>query len=341
MKIKSYAAQLKFRHTFHIAAGARDFTDTVFVEVESDGNVGYGEAALPPYLTENVNTVLEYLAKVELPVQYSPDQFFELLHSLHSAQQKNNPALAALDSALHDLQGKIKGVPVRALYDITENKVPMVAYTIGMGDATEIRNKLNEAADFRFFKMKLGGNHDQELVSTFRKYRNASFCVDVNRGWNDLSLAIDTGKWLVTQGCTFIEQPFEKVMLKETNELRKHISIPVILDEAVQTIEDVERVKDFCDGINIKLVKCGGIYPAKKMIEAARKNNLKVFLGCMSESSCGVAAASQLTPLVDWMDLDSPMLISNDPFEGVLYKDGKIVLSENPGTGARKRFNSG
>ena len=144
-------------------------------------------------------------------------------------------------------------------------------------------------------------------------------------------------KWLADAGCLFIEQPFEKVELDKTNELRKNSSIPIILDESVQTVEDVDKVKDYCDGINIKLVKCGGIYPAFKMIEAARLNQLKVFIGCMSESSCGIGAAAQLAPLADWIDLDSPKLISNDPFEGVAYRDGKIVLNNEVGTGVWKK----
>ena len=185
--------------------------------------------------------------------------------------------------------------------------------------------------------MKLGGNDDKELVRTFKQFSSAPFCVDVNRGWKNIDAAIETSRWLADQGCLFIEQPFEKEMLKETNDLRKSISIPVILDESVQTVEDVVRVKDYCDGINIKLVKCGGIYPAFQMIELARKNNLKVFIGCMSESSCGVAAAAQLAPLADWIDLDSPMLIRNDPFEGVMYLEGKIVLSKKAGTGVKIR----
>ena len=336
MKLKSYPFRLLFRHTFHISAGARDFTNTVFVEVESDGLIGYGEAALPPYLSENTDSVLDYLAHVTLPEQYLPGQLFDLLHSLNNATKKNYPALAALDSALHDLQGRILGIPIRTIYNISQSKVPLVAYTIGIGNADEIRKKIEEASQFRFFKLKLGGRNDKELVSTFKQYSNVPFCVDVNRGWKNICAAIEISKWLADQGCLFIEQPFEKEMLKETNELRKNISLPVILDESVQTIHDVERVKDYCDGINIKLVKCGGIYPAMKIVESARKHNLKIFLGCMSESSCGIAAASQLAPMADWMDLDSPLLISNDPFEGVNYQDGKILLSGEPGSGAKK-----
>lgn len=324
-------------HTFHIAAGARDFTDTVYVEVESDGFIGYGEAALPPYLKENTVTVLAYLSTIQLPEKYIPAQFYDLLNSLHDSPQKNYPALAAIDSALHDLQGKLTGATTRSIYNIKSKETPLCAYTIGMGSNSDIKTKIEEAQQFSFFKLKLGGDNDKELVKIFRQNCDEPFCVDVNRGWKNVNAAIELSNWLTEQGCLFIEQPFEKEMMSETNELRKHISIPVILDESVQTVEDVLKVKDYCDGINIKLVKCGGIYPAYQMIELARKNNLKVFIGCMSESSCGIAAAAQLAPLADWIDLDSPMLINNDPFEGVTYVDGKIILSENVGNGIRLR----
>ena len=337
MKIKSYTKRLQFIHTFHIAAGARDYTDTVYVELESEGLTGYGEAALPPYLKENTDTVLNYLSKLQLPVKYLHEQFFDLLKSMYDSPVKNYPAMAAFDIALHDLQGKLRGITVRSIYNIKTEDMPLCAYTIGMGSAAEIKIKIEEAKQFGFFKLKLGGENDKELVRTFKQYSNAPFCVDVNRGWEKVDEAIEISNWLIEQGCLFIEQPFEKELLKATNALRKKISIPVILDEAVQTVEDVERVKDYCNGINIKLVKCGGIYPAFQMIELARKNNLKIFIGCMSESSCGVAAAAQLAPLADWIDLDSPMLIRNDSFEGVMYLEGKIVLSEKEGTGVKIR----
>ena len=337
MKLRSFAFRLKFNHPFHIAAGMRDHTDTVFTEITSDGMTGYGEAALPPYLIENTGTVINYLSKIKLPTEYDAAHFNELMIELHNSKNKNYPALAAIDIALHDLQGKLKGLPIRHIYNIHQAEIPLSAYTIGMGSDTEIEIKIKEAEEFRFFKLKLGGENDQELVKSFLKYSKAPFCVDVNRGWNDLKQAISMVKWLADAGCLFIEQPFEKEELDKTNELRKNSSIPVILDESVQTVEDVDIVKDYCDGINIKLVKCGGLYPAFKMIEAARANKLKVFIGCMSESTCGIGAAAQLAPLADWIDLDSPKLISNDPFEGVEYKDGKIVLNNEVGTGVWKK----
>lgn len=333
MKLRYHHYRLQFTHTFHIAAGARDTTDAVYVSLEQDGITGYGEIALPPYLQENVSTVFDFLSNTEIPVQYHPDQFFTLLEQWSNNKQINYPALAALDIALHDLQGKMLNIPLRKIYKIEDKDLPFTAFTLGMSDALTMKHKLEEAKEYHLYKLKMGGSNDAELLSNFRSLTSKPFCVDANRGWDDEESAALFCNQLKSEGCLFAEQPFEKLELRKTASLRLKTTLPVILDETVQTVSDVERVKECCDGINIKLVKCGGLYPAIQMIEKARTYNLKVFIGCMSEGSCGCGSAAQIAGLADWVDLDGPLLIKNDPFEGLNYIDGRIVLNNKPGNG--------
>ncbi len=333
MNLSYHQYRLQFKHTFHIAAGARNSTDAVFVKVEQDGISGYGEVALPPYLTDNSESVIKFLKKLRLPLKYVESDFFPLLENWNQMPDICYPALAAIDIALHDFHGKLTGQSIKNIYGIQPSVIPFTAYTIGISSAEEMQLKIKDATDFEFFKLKLGDKNDEEGVNTFRKFSNKPFCVDANRGWTDVAKAGEFCNWLYANGCTFAEQPFEKDKLAETNQLRKLTSLPIILDESVQILNDVEKVKDFCDGINIKMAKCGGIYPAYKMIEKARAYGLKVFIGCMSEGSCSCGAAFQLASLADWLDLDGPLLISNDPFQKLEYNNGRIQLSDLPGTG--------
>ena len=333
MKLRYRHFQLQFTHTFHIAAGARETTDAVFVSLEQDGKTGFGEIALPPYLQENVHTVFDFLSKAEIPDNYQPSQFFPLLENWISKERMNYPALAALDIALHDLQGKLLNIPLRRIYNIDDREVPFTAFTLGMSDALTMKQKLETAKDYHLYKLKMGGGNDAELLSNFRSLTQKPFCVDANRGWDNEDAAALFCDQLKREGCLFVEQPFEKTALDKTAALRLKTTLPVILDETVQTVSDVDKVKEYCDGINIKLVKCGGLYPAIQMMAKARAYNLKVFIGCMSEGSCGCGSAAQISGLADWVDLDGPLLIKNDPFAGLQYNDGRIVLNDEPGNG--------
>jgi L-Ala-D/L-Glu epimerase len=333
VQLTFYPYSLEFRHPFHIAAGIRNSTDVVYTELFHEGFTGYGEVALPPYLKETIRTVSDFLSSVKIPADYNATDFIKVLDEWNKIPDPNYPALAALDIAFHDLQGKLTGKPIHELYKIRLRELPFTAFTIGISDAEELKVKLNEADKFMFYKLKLGTANDLQAISVFRSLTKKPFCIDANRGWSTLEEAMEISALLQDYHCSFIEQPFEKHMIQLTCELRRNISVPVIFDESVQTIEDINNVKNCCDGINIKLAKCGGIYPAYKMIRKAKRENLKVFLGCMSEGSCSTSAAAHLAPLADWVDLDGPLLIKNDPFKGVEYIDGRIRLNKTPGSG--------
>ena len=231
-------------------------------------------------------------------------------------------ALAALDIALNDWIGRKKQIPCHELFNSEKKLSPLCTYTIGMSTETEMLEKLTEAKSFRLIKLKLGSEDDKKIVTTFCKLRDEenlfpdhkpAFCIDANRAWNDREFALDMLFWLQEKGCVFAEQPMPTNKLDDIARLHQECNLLLILDESVQTFNDIARVDGACSGINIKLVKCGGLYQANKMIAEARKRNMKILIGCMSEGSCGAAGASQLAPQADWIDLDGPLLISNDP----------------------------
>jgi L-alanine-DL-glutamate epimerase-like enolase superfamily enzyme len=196
-----------------------------------------------------------------------------------------------------------------------------------------VKAKVREAAPYKILKVKLGKGNDKEMIESVRSETDKPVCVDINQGWTDRKMALDMAHWLKEKGVVFIEQPMSKTSFDDTAWLTQNSPLPIIADEAFQTISDFRKVQGAYSGINIKLMKCGGLRSAYAMIKMARALDMKVMIGCMTETSCAVTAAAQLSPLVDWADLDGNLLIDNDVFEGVTVVDGKIVLPDKPGIG--------
>jgi L-alanine-DL-glutamate epimerase-like enolase superfamily enzyme len=196
-----------------------------------------------------------------------------------------------------------------------------------------VRQKVKEAAEFKILKVKLGRDTDKEMIETIRSVSDVPLCVDVNQGWKDKNLALEMIFWLKEKGVEYVEQPMSKEKTEEIAWLTQNSPLPIIADEAVQRLTDVQSSIGIYSGINIKLMKCTGMREAHKMITLARANNMKVMIGCMTETSCAVSAAAQLSPLANWADLDGNLLISNDPYTGVKITDGKITLNDLPGIG--------
>lgn len=336
LSLSFYPYELKFKFPFAIAAGKREHTSVVYVEIKFENLTGYGEAALPDYLPETQESVMDFLSRVYLEQFSNPDATDEILDYIFSLAPKNYPAIAALDMALHDLKGKILGQPCHKIFGLDKNNCPETSFTIGMDSREVVLKKLSDAKDFNFLKVKLGGSSDKMIIETIRSVTDKAICVDANQGWQEKEFALEMIHWLKEQGTVFVEQPLNKNKIEDAQWLKENSPLPVIADEAIQTFEDIDRIKDAYHGINIKLMKCGGMREAMKMIQRARQLNLKIMLGCMSESSCGVSAAAQLSPLADFADLDGPLLISNDPFHGITYRSGKIILSDLPGNGVEK-----
>jgi L-alanine-DL-glutamate epimerase-like enolase superfamily enzyme len=334
LRFKPYELHLK--HVFTIAEGSRSTTPVMLTELEFDNIIGYGEASMPPYLGESHTTVTAFLNMVDLTRFESPFLIEDILAYVDQLAPGNYAAKASVDIALHDLVGKIMKQPWYKVWGLNPDKTPNTSFTIGIDKPDVVRSKVREAAPYRILKVKLGQGNDKEMIETVRSETNKPICVDINQGWKDKKMALEMAQWLKDKGVVFIEQPMPKTSVDDTAWLTENSPLPIIADEAFQTIGDFKKVHGVYSGINIKLMKCGGLHSAYIMIKMARALDMKVMIGCMTETSCAVTAAAQLSPLVDWADLDGNLLIDNDVFKGILIKDGKIVLPETPGIGISK-----
>ncbi len=327
---------LELTHTFTVAGYSRNTTPVVLTEIHYDGLVGYGEASMPPYLGESQESVIRFLKKVDLEQFNDPFRLEEILEYVDSVDEGNRAAKACIDIALHDLIGKIVQQPLYKLWGLNPDKTPLTSFTIGIDTPDVVKLKTEEAARFKVLKVKLGGGNDKEMINTIRLVTDVPLYVDVNQGWKDKNMALDMIHWLKEKGIVFVEQPMPKTQVDDMAWLTENSPLPTIADEAFQRLSDVAKFKGIYSGINIKLMKSTGLREAHKMITVARALDMKVMIGCMTETSCAVSAAAQLSPLVDWADLDGNLLISNDIYEGVKVTDGKIVLPDLPGIGIKK-----
>lgn len=326
--------ELKLRHAFNLAKNQRTTTPGVQVQIEYDGIVGYGEASMPPYLGENVESVCKYLNSLDLAQFSDPFRFEDIHEYMDSVAPNDRAAKASVDIALHDLTGKIMGQPWYKIWGLNPEKTPNTSFTISYdADPKEMAAKIDETAPFKVVKIKMGLNHDKEITEAFRKRSDVPICVDANQGWSDKHQALEMCKWLADRNCLFVEQPMPKEMFEETAWLRERSPLPIIADEYLQRLSDVKKAAEAYDGINIKLMKSTGLHEAHKMATLARALGMKVMLGCMTETSCAVTAAAQLSPLVDWADLDGNLLIANDRFDGIKIVEGKVTIPDRPGIG--------
>ena len=325
---------LKLKHAFNLAKSSRTHTPDVQVETEYDGIIGYGEASMPPYLGESVESVTRFLSKLDLTQFSDPFRLEEILEYVDSVEEGNRAAKASIDIALHDLLGKIMGQPWYKIWGLSPEKAPNTSFTIGIDTEEVVRQKMEEAKLYKVIKVKMGLDNDKELVNIIRSITDVPICVDANQGWKTKEQGLEMVEWLSDKNCLFIEQPFSKEMLEETKWLRERSSLPIIADEAFQRLPDINKLSEYYDGINIKLMKSTGMHEAYKMIVLARALGMKVMIGCMTETSCAVTAAAQLSPLVDWADLDGNLLIANDRFDGIKIVNGQVTIpADRPGIG--------
>ena len=336
LKLSFDPYNLQLKHVFTLAESSRSSTPVMLTEIDFQGYTGYGEASMPPYLGETQETASMFLSSLNLEQFTDPFRMEEILDYVDSVSPGNTAAKASADIALHDLVGKIRKQPWYKIWGFAPENTPDTSFTIGIDNPEIIKQKVKEAAGFNILKIKLGRDNDKELIKTIRTITDVPLCVDVNQGWKDKNVALEMVHWLYEKGVVFVEQPMPKEMKDEIAWLTQHSPLPIIADEAVQRLSDVNDAKGIYSGINIKLMKCTGMNEAHKMINHAKRNQLKVMIGCMTETSCAVSAAAQLSPQVDWADLDGNLLISNDIFKGVEIVKGKITLNNLPGIGVVK-----
>lgn len=335
MKLSFKPYDLQMKHTFTIAGNSRTMTPAVLTEIEYDGITGYGEASMPPYLGETQASVIEFLKKVNLEQFNSPFELDDILTYVDAIAENNTAAKASIDIALHDLTGKLMGQPWHRIWGLNPEKTPQTSYTIGMDTPEIVRQKTLEAP-YEILKVKLGAATDKELIESIRSVSQKPIYVDANQGWKDKHQALDMIHWLKERGVVFIEQPMSKHKLDDIAWLTQQSPLPVVADESLQRLSDIKRLEGAFSGINIKLMKCTGMREAMKMVNLARAYDMKVMIGCMTETSCAISAAAQLSPACDWADLDGNVLISNDCFTGMKVNNGKIILNELPGIGVLK-----
>ncbi len=324
---------LELKHTFAIAKFSRTNTPIILVEVHAEGKKGTGEGSMVPYMGENRETAATFFNKINWNKINLPLNFDEI-HAYLDSIDKGNPAVkAAIDIALHDLQGKLSGIPCYSMFGSDPANMPVTSYTIGIDTPEIIREKLADATGFKVIKVKLGRDNDEELIKTIRETCNLPLYVDANQGWNDRKKAIDKIYWLHDQGVQLIEQPMDKADKDGNAWLTERSPIPILADEAVQRLENLDDIKGAYHGINVKLMKSTGLHEGYKMIQKAKEFRMKVLIGCMSETSCATLAGMALAPLCDWADLDGPALTTNNPFQNPEFKDGKWILSNQNGLG--------
>lgn len=334
MELSWYPYELELQHTFTVASYSRNSTPGVQVRIDYDGLTGYGEASMPPYLGQTVQSVTSFLEKVDLGQFPDPLKMEDILTYVDSLSPGDTAAKAAVDIALHDLVGKMIGQPWYRIWGYDPAKAPSTTFTIGIDTPDVVREKTLECADrFNILKVKVGLDNDEEMIRTIREVTDLPLAVDANQGWTDRSKALDEIFWLHENGVVMVEQPMATDRLDDIAWITEHAPVPIFADESVQRVTDIPHLAGAFSGINIKLMKCTGMREAHKMVDVTRSLGLKVMLGCMTETSCAVSAAAQLSPTVDFADLDGNLLISNDLFKGVEVVNGRLTLPDLPGIG--------
>ena len=339
LKLSFEPYELQLRHTFTVSSYSRKTTPGVQVKLEYEGYTGYGEASMPPYLGQSVDTVTSFLKRTDLSQFNDPLRLEAILDYVDSLSPGDGAAKAAIDIALHDLVGKLMGLPWWRIWGLDKENTPNTTFTIGIDTPEIIRQKTRECADrFNILKVKVGLDNDKEIISTIREVTDLPLAVDANQGWKDREKALDEIFWLKENGVVMVEQPMAKERLDDNAWITERSPLPIFADEAIQRLADIPAIKGAYSGINIKLMKCTGMREAWKMLNYARAEGMKAMIGCMTETSCAVSAAAQLAPAVDFADLDGNLLITNDLFKGMEVIDGKITLNDLPGIGLTPLF---
>ena len=329
---------LELRHTWTIARGSSDVKQNVIVQLAGSGLVGYGEAAPNIRYDETPESTIALLEEARpLFTAADPWRFVDLGYAIQELHPAQTAAKAALDIALMDWISKCCGLPLYRYLGLDRAKAPVTSFTIGIDTPEHIQQKVKEAEPYPLLKIKVGTENDEEILAAVRAVTDKPLMVDANEGWSSAQEALEKIEWLATQGVQVIEQPLPADMLQEIRWLRQRSELPLIADESVKTARDLPRLAEAFDGINIKLMKAGGLQEALRMVWLARSLGLKVMLGCMVETSVAVSAAASISPLADYADLDGNLLITNDPYSGATVDQGQICLPDRPGIGVVPR----
>ncbi len=333
MQLTFHERTLRPRHAFTLSRESIREKESLFVELAHDGLVGRGEGAPIARYGETPQSCRAALERMRAAIPKSPVDHEALIASLSDLAPKDHAARAAMDAAIMDWVGKSRGVPIYALWDIDPARMPPTSMTIAIDTPDRVRERAREACGFRVLKLKVGVEQDRAMLNAIRDVTGVTIRVDANEGYPDRETALREIEWLAGQNVELIEQPLPAARLEDMAWLKDRSPLPLIADEAFLQPQDIPALAEGYHGINVKLVKCGGILASHKAIQIARSCGLEVMIGCTIESSLGIAAAAHLAPLVDYVDLDGNLLLANDPFVGHPIRDGRIRLRDTPGIG--------
>lgn len=328
--------RLELQHRWTIARGGASSKDNVLVYYERDGLTGLGEAG---HLTAANQTAAQTLAGLELlrPLYEEGDPLaWRELPARAAATGASAPARAAIEMALLDWVGQKLGLPLCRLFGLNPARTLPTSFSIGLDTPELMQEKARAAGEFAILKVKLGGDSDEAIIRALRAVTDKPIRVDANEGWADKETAIRKIAWLETQGVELIEQPLPRAQIAETRWLRERTPLPIIADEAAHTARDIPALAGAYTGVNVKLMKAGGLVEALRMCEAAAAQGLDVMLGCMIETAVAITAAVHLQSLARWVDLDGNLLLKRDPFAGAVLQQGRWVPPDRPGLGAAR-----
>ncbi len=339
MKLAIEPIRIETAHPFQIARGTRKEYEVFVVTLEHEGLVGRGEAAPQPFYGENPMSVRSAVQSIGRFLDVDPETARANLNTegadLFEVLRPHASVRAALDMALWDLRGRREGAPVWKLIGADATRAPLTSFTIGFDKPEVVDAKVDAAAPYRFLKVKVGLPGDLEILDRVIARSGKTVRVDANEGW-DVETAMEKTRDLFRRHIELCEQPLPHADEEGLRQLKRVSALPIVLDESIVDPADVAPRHDQGHGINIKLMKCGGITRALALVDAARANQMSVMIGCMIETSLGITAAAHVSPLCDFADLDGNLLLSSDPFAGVRVEDGRLVLPNEPGLGVRR-----
>jgi L-alanine-DL-glutamate epimerase-like enolase superfamily enzyme len=324
---------LRLRHVWALSRGTWTTRRNAFLRIERDGTEGIGEAAPIARYEETAEGAAAFIEKARPVLERDLWEYAVLWNELEATSPGEHAAKAACDMALLDWVGKKLNMPLWKLLGLGKEKTLTTTYSIGIDEIPVMQQKVREAADFGVYKIKVGSPDDRKIIEGIRAVTAKPLRADANEGWKTKEEALEMIDWMAGMGVELVEQPLPAAMLKDYAWLKERSKLPLFADESLMRASDIPKIGPYFHGLNIKLMKCGGIQEAVRMAAMARALGLKLMIGCMIESSLGISAAAAITPLFDYADLDGNLLISNDPFLGVLTLKDQLVLNDRPGLG--------
>ncbi len=336
MQINYFVDEIMLADPLHTSYGIVRGAKNAFVEIRHDNFCGYGEAVPINRYGENIDNVMSCLKEFSGSLGNDPWAIAATARLFDSMDFKSSAARSAVNMAMFDLAGKMLGIPLYKLLGLSSLNTPLISYTIGVDTPENVVKKVLAVPNVPIIKLKIGTKNDLEAIKAIREVSDVTIRVDANAGWTPKQ-AIEMINELSAYNIQFVEQPVAANDLVGMKLVRENVSIPIIADESCLSSQDVPRLSECVDGVNIKLAKCGGISEALKIIHTAKANGLKVMIGCFLESSLAVTAAAHLTPLVDYADLDPILFVEHDPYKGISIENGRITLPEGPGLGVQHR----